>query len=338
VKINGGNILRKFLAILFATGLLVLAACSSDDGEIDEVVFADAQWDSINVHNYIAIKILEEGMGYDTDIISGSTAATIQGLREGDINVYMEIWTDNIKDVYEEAIEAGDIEKVSTNFDDNEQGLYVPTYVIEGDPERGIEPMAPDLRTVEDLKDYPDVFEDPEDPGKGRIINGPTGWEVETAITEKFETYGLDETMNNFIPGSDSAIVTDLVRAYEAGESWVGYYWSPTWVTAQYDLTLLEEPEFDQETWDENKGTEFPPNDVVIGVHKDLPEQAPEIVEFLSNYETSSELTEEALNYMQETEADPEEAAIWWMNEHEDIWTEWVDSEVAEKVLDAISE
>src|SRR5690625_6637121 len=114
-------------------------------------------------------------MGYDTDIISGSTAATIQGLREGDINVYMEIWTDNIKDVYEEALEAGDIEKVSTNFDDNEQGLYVPTYVIEGDPERGIEPMAPDLRTVEDLKDYPDVFEDPEDPGKGRIINGPTG-------------------------------------------------------------------------------------------------------------------------------------------------------------------
>src|SRR5690625_7683502 len=76
--------------------------------------------------------------------------------------------------------------------------------------------------------------------------------------------------MNNFITGSDSAIVTDLVRAYEAGESWVGYYWSPTWVTAQYDLTLLEEPEFDQETWDENKGTEFPPNDVVIGVHKDL--------------------------------------------------------------------
>src|SRR5690625_5198601 len=153
----------------------------------------------------------------------------------------MEIWTDNIKDVYEEAIEAVDIENVSTNFDDNEQGLYVPTYVIEGDPERGIEPMAPDLRTVEDLKDYPDVFEDPEDPGKGRIINGPTGWEVETAITEKFDTYELHETMNNFIPGSDSAIVTDLVRAYEAGESCVGYYWSPTCVTDQYDLTLLEE-------------------------------------------------------------------------------------------------
>src|SRR5690625_1680103 len=126
----------------------------------------------------------------------------------------MEIWPDNSKDVYEEAIETGDRESVSTYCDDNERGLYVSTYVIEGDPKRGIEPMAPDLRTVEDLKDYPDVFEDPEDPGKGRIINGPTGWEVETAITEKFDTYELHETMNNFIQVSDTDIVTNLVRAY----------------------------------------------------------------------------------------------------------------------------
>src|SRR5690625_3525283 len=230
--------MKRVGIILIGLFTVMLAACGGSDTEgaeeaeksIDEIVFADAGWDSIRVHNYIARTIIEEGFGYETDETTGSTAATIQGLREGDINAYTEVWTDNIKEVYEEAIEAGDIEKVSTNFDDNDQGLYVPTYVIEGDPERGIEPMAPDLRTVEDLKDYPEVFEDPEDPGRGRIINGPTGSEVETAITEKFETYGLDETMNNFIPGSDSAIVTDLVRAYEVGEAWVGYYWSPTWV------------------------------------------------------------------------------------------------------------
>lgn len=328
--------MKKFIATIFAVSLLLLAACTPDDGELGTVVFADAGWDSIRVHNHIAQTILEEGMGYDTEVIAGSTAATVQGLRDGEINVYMEIWTDNIKDLYEESIDSGDIIKIATNFADNEQGLYVPTYVIEGDEERGIEPMAPDLRTVEDLKNYPDVFADPEDPSKGRIINGPTGWTVEEAITQKFETYGLDETMNNFIPGSDSAAVADLVRAYEAGEAWVGYYWSPTWVTAKYDLTLLEEPAFDLDTWNETKGTEFPPNDVVIAVHKDLPDQASDIVDFLSNYETSSELTEEALNYMEETEASEEEAALWWMKEFEDVWTEWIDDEVAEKVKDAL--
>lgn len=313
---------------------IMLSACGDTgaDGEIETIVFADAGWDSIQVHNYIARTVVEEGFGYDTDETTGSTQATVLGLREGDINVYMEVWTDNIKELYEESIDSGDITKVSTNFDDNDQGLYVPTYVIEGDEERGIEPMAPDLRTVEDLKDYPDVFVDPEEPNRGRIINGPSGWAVEEAITTKFDTYGLEETMNNFIPGSDSAAVADLVRAYEAGEAWVGYYWSPTWVTAKYDLTLLEEPDFDQEVWDEDKGTSFPPNDVVVAVHKDLPNQAPEVVEFLENYETSNKLTEEALNYMEDNEASAEEAAKWWMEEFEDIWVDWLPEDIADKV------
>src|SRR5699024_3761273 len=335
--------MRKFMLFVTAlvTPILFVAGCGGDSNsksteEIDQVVFADAGWDSIRVHNHIAQTIIEEGLGYDTDVTTGSTAATIQGLREGDINAYMEVWTDNIKEVYDEAIESGDIVKVSTNFDDNDQGLYVPTYVIEGDPERDIDPVAPDLKTVEDLKKYPEVFEDPEDPGRGRIINGPSGWSVEKAISTKIETYGLDETMNNFVPGSDSAAVADLVNAYEAGEPWVGYYWSPTWVTAKYDLTLLEEPEYDVEKWDEDKSTAFPPNNVVIAVNKDLPDQAPEVVEFLENYETSNDLTEAALKYMEDNDASADEAALWWMEEHEDVWTSWVSDEVAEKVKDAL--
>lgn len=335
-SLNGGKILKKVGVGIIALIAILLAACTEDNGELETIVFADAGWDSINVHNYIAQTIIEEGFGYDTDVTKGSTAATIQGLRNGDINVYMEVWTANIQELYDEALDSGDIVEVSINFDDNHQGLYVPTYVIEGDPERGIEPMAPDLRTVEDLKNYPDVFEDPEDPSRGRILNGPTGWEVEGAISMKFETYGLDETMNNFIPGSDAALVADLVRAYEAGEAWVGYYWEPTWVTAKYDLTLLEEPAFDQEIWDETAGTMFPPNDVAIAVHEDFPDQAEDVYAFLENYETSSALTEDALNYMEETDASVEEAAIWWMKEHEDLWTSWVDEDIAEKVKESI--
>src|SRR5690625_125630 len=179
-----------------ASIVLVLAACGDDaaDGEIDTIVFADAGWESIRVHNHIAQTIIEEGFGYDTDVTSGSTATTIQGLRNGDINVYTEVWTDNIKELYEESIESGDIKKLSVNFDDNDQGLWVPRYVIEGDEERGIEPLAPDLKTVEDLGKYPDVFEDPEDPGRGRIINAPSGWELKDNISEKIEALGLDET------------------------------------------------------------------------------------------------------------------------------------------------
>ncbi|WP_226038254.1 ABC transporter substrate-binding protein [Aquibacillus saliphilus] len=340
--------MKKIILLVSTVFLLILAACGETDdsndagsgdgsaNELDTIVMADAGWDSIRFHNSVAQVIIEEGFGYETDVTPGSTAATIQGFREGDINVYMEVWTDNIKEVYEEAIEEGDIVKTSTNFDDNQQGLYVPTYVIEGDAERGIDPIAPDLRTVEDLKEYPEVFEDPEDPGRGRILNAPSGWAVAEQIDAKFEAYGLDETMNNFMPGSDAAIVASLADAYDAGEPWVGYYWSPTGATAMYDLTLLEEPEFDEETWNETRATEFPPNDVVVAVHKDFPDQAPEVYEFLTNYETNSALTEEALTYMNENDADADEAAKWWLKENQDVWTEWLQEDVANKVMDSL--
>src|SRR5699024_11147721 len=159
-------------------------------------------------------------------------------------------------------------------------------------PERDIEPLAPDLKTVEDLKKYPEVFEDPEDPGKGRVINAPSGWELEKNITEKFDTYGLNETLNNFSPGSDAAIVASFVHADKKGEAWVGYCWAPTAFTAKYDLILLEAVPFDEEVGDENSGTASPPSDVVVGVHKDVREQAPDVVEFLEIYETSSELAD----------------------------------------------
>lgn len=331
--------MRKMMLFTSLCALLVLGACSSETStdSIEVIKFADAGWDSIRVHNSIAQLVVEEGYGYDTEVTSGTTAATLQSLEKGDINVYMEIWTDNTKEVYEKAIESGSIVKLATNFNDNSQGLYVPTYVIEGDAEKGIEAVAPDLKTVQDLEKYPELFQDPEDSTKGRIIGAPSSWAVSEHLESKLETYGLDAKFNYLAPGSDSAIVADLAGAYKKGEPWVGYYWSPTWVTASYDLTLLEDVPYDAATWEESKGTEFPPNDVVIAVHKDLPTQAKDVTEFLSKYETSNALTEEALDYMNENEVEPDEAAQWWMKENEDIWTTWVSEEVAEKVKAALN-
>lgn len=317
--------------------MLVVGACDKQDsGEIETIILADAGWDSIRIHNSITQIIIEEGYDYKADITVGSTAATMQGLRDGDIHVYIEVWIDNMKELYEEVTSSGDVIRLSTNFSDIEQGLFVPTYVIEGDAERGIDPVAPDLKTVEDLKDYPHIFKDPENPNKGRIINAPTGWLTADIIDAKFGAYGLDEFYTNFKPGSDSAINASLVDAYNKGEPWVGNYWSPTTLTAMFDLTLLQEDAYDETIWDETKATTFPPTDIVVAVHKDFPDQAPDIVEFLENYETSNDLTEAALRYMGEHDATPDETARWWMEEYEDVWLRWLPEDVANKVKTAL--
>ena len=304
--------------------------------EKPKLLLADAGWDSIRIHNGIAAFIIENGYGYETDFVTGSSPIVIRGLRQGDIDISMESWTDNIKDVYYPGIENGEIVELSVNFDDNAQGLYVPTYLIEGDMERGIEALAPDLKSIKDLPKYWELFEDPDNPNKGRIYGAPPNWVSDEILRTKMETYNLKETYEYFNPGSDTALNTSIVSAYEKGEPWVGYYWDPTWITGKYDLTLLEDQAYDEEKWLDGYRTEFPGVKVTIAVNKDMLGTAPELVEFLKNYQTSTEITSDLLAYMQDNDLDMDKTVNWFFKEYEELWTSWVPKDVEENIREAL--
>ena len=179
-------------------------------------------------------------------------------------------------------------------------------------------------------------FLNPEEPNKGRIYGSPPGWAVDEILSIKMETYNLTEDYNYFRPGSDTALSTSIARAFERGEPWVGYYWEPTWIIGSYDMTLLEEPPYTDAGWNDGFNGEFPAVKVTVGVNKKLPEIAPEVVDFLSNYTTSSAITSDALAYMIENDVEAEEAAKYFLESYVDLWTSWVPTEVAEKVKEAL--
>lgn len=331
---------RKAAALILITLMifaLVMTGCSQSNAQKEKptLMFADAGWDSIRFHNDIAGFIIEKGYGYKTDVTAASTPITFMGLRNGEIDIYMEVWTDNIDD-YNEAIEKGDIKELSVNFDDDMQGLYVPTYVIKGDPERGIKALAPDLKSVQDLAKYWEIFKDPEDKTKGRIYGAIPGWAVDQIMIDKVKNYGLDKNFNLFRPGSDTALATSMVQAVEKGEPWVGYYWEPTWIIGKYDMTLLEEPPYNKEQWEKDYTTEFPAVRVTVAVNKDTVNEAPDVVEFLKKYQTSSGITSEALAYMQENNVDTKAAAKKFLTDNKDMWKKWVPEDIAKKVETAL--
>lgn len=80
------------------------------------------------------------------------------------------------------------------------EGWYVPAYVIKGDPARNLKPLAPELKSVADLKRYPQVFKDPEAPTKGRFLNSPSGWTSEIVNTQKLKAYALEGYTPIFAP------------------------------------------------------------------------------------------------------------------------------------------
>jgi glycine betaine/proline transport system substrate-binding protein len=212
----------------------------------------------------------------------------------------------------------------------------VPTFVIKGDKERGIEPMAPDLKHVKDMPKYWKLFKDPEDPNKGRFYNAIAGWAVTEINEQKFDAYGLDETYNQFVSGSDAALSGSMVAAYEKGNPWFGYYWGPTWVLGKLDMTPLEEPPYDEEVWESTKACAFPSVDVNVLVNHKLPETNPQVVEILKNYETTMKMNNEFLVYMKDERANAEQTAVWFLKNYEDVWTDWVSDEIEAKVKAAL--
>lgn len=324
---------NKALLVSLLVGVMAAGAALAED-----VVFADWSWDSALVHNRIAGFVAEHGFGYDVDYIFADTQPGFLGMRRGDIDVSMETWVDNIQAVWDEAIEEGTVIDLGPNFPNAPQGWYVPTYMIEGDAERGIEPMTPDLRSVTDMAEYWELFKDPESPNKGRFYNGITGWEVSAHNVLRMETYGLDEYYEVFYPGSQAALDTSIQRAYDRGEPWFGYYWEPTWIMGTLDMTLLEERPFTEECWGEDGdyGCAFPAVAVRISANADFAAENPELIEFLTNYETTLQLTNQALAHMELEGASAEEAAVWFLRQNEDLWTAWLEPEVADRVLAAL--
>lgn len=326
------KLISAVLALLFI--LAVLSGCSSKPAQ-KNIAFADVGWDSIRLHNAVAGLIATTVFGYDsTNEVSGSSTIAHEALLKGEIDVHMEIWTDNLA-VYNPDLEAGRFQEMGVNFDDNAQGFYVPRYVIEGDAERGIAPVAPELRTVKDLKKYAAVFKDSEDPTKGRIYGGLPGWEVDNIMYQKYLAYGLDENFNYFRPGTDAAMSAELISAYDKGEPIVAYYWEPTWLLGKYDFVLLKDEPYDPVLYKQGL-TECPSVTITVATSNQFAENNSAFCTFLQNYHTTSALLSETLAYMQDTQANYETAARWMLTTHPELLDEWLTADQAAQMKQAL--
>ncbi len=341
---------RLMLAATLAAAPLVAASAAqaqADCAGLDRpVVLAGLDWDSNSFHNGVAGFILENGYGCDIEAIPGSTIPLLNGMIRGDIDITMEMWIPNVKEAWEKAVADGTVEKVGVSYPDAVQAWFVPKYLVEGD-----DAPAPDLKAVSDLPKYKELFEDPEEPGKGRFYNCILGWGCEQFNTKKLKAYGLLEDYTNFRPGTGGALSGAIESAILREKPIVFYYWGPTWVLGKVgdQIVQLEEPAHDEAIWetlantpegeidDSFEATAYPLVEVSIATNSEFAAEAGPIVEFLGNYGLDAATVSKALAYMQDETASADEAGEWWLANNVDVWKEWVPAEVAERVQSALS-
>lgn len=334
--------MKKYLIVLLV-GIILISTFITGCGEEDKptLKFSDLNWGSAHFQSEMAKIMAEKGYGYTIELVPGATIPLTQGLRTGDIDVMIEGWYQNQKEAVDAGIAAGEIEMLGYLNDDNWQsGFVIPTYVVKGDATRGIDPMAPNLKTVFDLEDpeMMELFANPENPSKGLILNGPPGWECEIVIPLQIEAYGLAEEYDTLNAGSSEGLFASLKSAYDKGEPWIGYLWGPTWIAGALDLTLLEEPAYDEEVWNENYACAWPSVDLFVAAHSGFTDNAPDLKDMFSKWKLDTATLDEVLAYMNETGGEPVDAAIWFLKNRENIWTKFVTSEAAGKIKEAVAD
>ncbi len=314
----------KYLSVflLLFVGLM-FSACTP---KTDVLVFGEGDWDSNMFHDQVAKFIIENGYDIEVDVVASDTAISISGLKSGNIDVALEIWSDNLPS-YQDDLNDNLYQELSTNYDDNMQGLYIPAYLQEENP---------GLVSVMDLKDYTSLFPDPDESGKGIIYGGPEGWGATAFLQRKMTAYELDDLYIFRTIDSGATLSATLASAYSQGEPWVGYNWEPTWIMGIYDMVLLEDSPYNSDDYANGIGA-FASVKVTVVARNDFDIDYPEINEFLSHYETSSALTNLGLGYMQEHDGDAEEAAKWFLENNDSLWRDWVTADAYDKIIEALN-
>lgn len=309
------------------------------------VTFAGIDWDSGAFLTEAIKAILAKGYGCKVDSIPGTTVLLEQALSENEVQIFTEEWTDRTE-VWRRAFAQHKVAAVGHPIIGAAEGWFVPSYVIEGDPKRNIKPVAPELNSIEQLSDpkYIKLFEDPEEPGKGRFLNCPSGYACEGLSSALLEGYKLDQKWVNFRPGTGAALEAEVTAANLRGEPVLFAHWIPSALGARLKLVRLKGPAYSDACWavintpsaKHDVACDFPEPNVAYGVSSSFLAEAPELIAFLDKATFPMDAFNRSLLRIADDKISPAEAAEEFLKTKPEVWKPWVSPEAAQKIDAAV--
>jgi len=264
-----------------------------------------------------------KGLGGEADLKTLTDYNSISVALSKSDNMYLsDFWRWQAPDIWDKYVEKDKtvVEAGTTDYT-GEEGWYVPTYVIEGDPERGIEPMCPGLPDWEALKDCADVFATSKTGDKGQYMEGAESWAPFYGDQDRIDNLGLNYEM--VYAGGEAALFAELQRAYQRGEPWLGLMWRPAYPTHAMDLTRIEFPPYSDECWATTHACQWPETVIYQLASAGMEETHPTAWNLLQNYEMPDERLAELQNYVVDDGMSIPDAAQKWVDENPEIWQAW---------------
>jgi len=322
---------------LFLGSKGALAACG-------DIQIAEWNWASGELMANVDKIILEAGYDCNVEMVPGATTTTFASMNEkGQPDIAGELWINAVREPLNKAMDEGSL--ISANgspITDLGEGWWIPPHTAAANP---------DLKTVLDVLERPDLFPDSEDPSKGAFIGCPAGWGCQLANANLFRAFDMEAKGWKLVdPGSAAGLDGSMTKAMDREENWFGYYWSPTAMIGKHKMVKLPfGVDFaGAENWDgcivkpeqecaDPKPSAWTQSEVHTVVTDDFKGNAgDEVMAYLGARVFPGPVMNDMLVYMGDNQAGGEDAAIEFLLTKGDVWEPWVSADVAGKVKEAI--
>ncbi len=226
---------------LTLTATLAMAIGATGALAQDKVMVGEPSWPGAKIMSRVIGQVIETRLGGEVGYAPGANAvifAAMDGGR-GDIDVHPDVWLPNQSSFTDEYVDQKGTVALSTGSYEGRAGFCTPTYMAEKHNMKSIfdlaTPMAQDLY-------------DTNGDGKGEIWVGASGWASTNVHKVKVRDYGI-ETFLEPTTEDETVFYSRLKDAIDQEQGVVFYCYSPHYVHALYDVTMIEEPEHDPATY-----------------------------------------------------------------------------------------
>ena len=310
------------LVLLLMVTFVAAMACG-DDKEKATIIMSEEGTTFTGLQDAIFTKVLAE-MDYVGEEVLVDVPAMWAGLATGGIDVSLDLWPNSNQEKVQKYVDdEKTIELVGPIGLRGTNDWYVPTFVIEGDPARGIAAVAPDLKSYEQLNKYKDLFATVETGSKGRFLDAFPSYGPIIHNEERIEALGLDYEV--VFSGSSAATIAEVDAAFQRGEPILIYFWQPSFLHTKYDLTVIEVPPYTDECYaTESFACGIPSDEIQIAVRLGFQDDFPDVYQLLQNM---TNFTNDDMNEMQwavEQGSTIDEAVDTWMAANDAKWRAWI--------------
>lgn len=287
----------------------------------DPIKLTINEWTGQHITTYIAGEILTR-MGYNVEYTTAGYLPQFDAIQDGTLTAALEIWSNNVGDVYDKAMQGGKMERIGDLGLDAGEGWYYPAYAAE---------KCPGLPDWHALFKCTEVFGTPETFPDGRLLDYPLDWGARNVDIIK----ALKLPYQSAPGGSEGAMTAEMKADYAKKEPFLVMFWTPHWVFAQMDLKRVDMPVYDDKCMSDPKWGENPDatGDCFVAAPITfkvawigMKDKWPTAYRFIKNFQMSAKDQIPLIAAIDADGQDLKKVVTEWVDKNQATWQPWVDA------------